>query len=237
MPMPTLRGWWMFQNTSTSARKSGMHARRRRPSGSRFRTNASDQRERDEPRLRGQQEVFGRGGGSGGHWRAPSSRARPCRGRPLARLGRPAPPAAAAARAVRPSTSSCRLRSTPATGLTAPARTLAGDASTRSDAAPPAGPAGDAVEPGGDERVARLDVGAGRQEAQLAQARRRAAEPTERRPVRWTSTGTRVAVGQQRDLRESGSARVTWPMTPARRSPAGPASTPCCTPLSSNSFA
>ena len=23
MPMPTLRGWWMFQNTSTIARKSG----------------------------------------------------------------------------------------------------------------------------------------------------------------------------------------------------------------------
>jgi hypothetical protein len=39
MPMPTLRGWWTFQNTSTSARVSGTQAIR--PHGSTFTMNAA----------------------------------------------------------------------------------------------------------------------------------------------------------------------------------------------------
>jgi hypothetical protein len=37
--MPTLRGWWMFQNTSTSATKSGIHSVV--PQGIRLNRNAS----------------------------------------------------------------------------------------------------------------------------------------------------------------------------------------------------
>ena len=39
MPMPTLRGWWTFQNTSTRATKSGMP--KSRPQGMMFRITAS----------------------------------------------------------------------------------------------------------------------------------------------------------------------------------------------------